>query len=410
MMKSRFQLVVTSMAGMLLVGGGLARAADWPNYRGPQHNGVSQETDWQAWGAGETNILWEKSIGFGFASIAVSDGRVYLTGNTGKEGPNANTDIVYCVDATTGKELWKHEYACLLQPKLHEGGPLATPAVDGKVVYTLSKMGDLFCLDAASGKVVWKKQLHEELGYEFPGWYFAGSPVVWGDMLVFNLGTAGLALDKRTGDVIWQNGKDVCGYATPVPYELDNQTCFAIFSKQSVIGVTAKEGKQLWEFEWKTKYDINAADPIVDGNRVFISSGYNRGCALIQVTGNQASEVWQSGVLRTQMNCAMLWKGHLYGFDESHFKCIDLSDGTEKWSERSLGKGSLMMSADGRMILMSDRSELVIAKADPQEFVELARTQLLSRTKCWTAPVLANGKIYARNAAGDAACIDVSGK
>ena len=412
--KTRFRLVMVQMLGMLWISGGMARAADWPNYRGPDHNGFSQETDWQTnWDAQEPKILWTKSIGFGFGSIAVADGRAFLMGNTGKEGDNANTDIVYCVDAESGKEIWRHEYPCLLQPKLHEGGPLATPTVDGKVVYTLSRMGDLFCFNAASGEIIWQKQLADELGCKLPGWQIAGSPLVAGDLLVLNVGTAGLALNKKNGEVVWENGMDTCGYATPVPYTMDSQVCFAIFGKQSVMGVAAKDGEKLWEFEWKTKYDINAADPIVIGNRVFISSGYNRGCAMIKVVGRQVNEVWQSRVMRTQMNCAVLWGeggDHVYGFDEGELKCIDLNDGTEKWGERSLGKGSLIMSFDGRMIIMSDKGELVTAKADPSGFTALARTQLLPRSKCWTTPALANGKIYARNAVGDAACVDVSKK
>ena len=134
---------------------------------------------------------------------------------------------------------------------------------------------------------------------------------------------------------------------------------------------------------------------------------------MLKVVGRQVDEVWQSRVMRTQMNCAVLWGeggDHLYGFDESELKCIDPNDGTEKWGERSLGKGSLIMSADGRMIIMSDKGELVTAKADPKGFTALARTQLLPQSKCWTAPALANGKIYARNAAGDAACVDVGKK
>ncbi len=409
MMTFNWRLAVALIVGISAIGAAITQAADCPNYRGPDHNGYSQETDWQAsWDSQPPKTLWKKSIGFGFAAITVADGRAFLMGNTGKEGDNANTDIVQCVDATTGKEIWRYEYPCALEPKLYEGGPLATPAVDGDVVYTLSKKGDLFCFDAASGKIVWKKQLVAELGCKLPGWSIAGSPVIAGDLLVLNVGTAGLALNKKNGDVVWENGMDTCGYATPVPYTLDDQACFAIFGKQSVMGVAAKDGKRLWEFEWKTKYDINAADPIVDGSRVFISSGYNRGCATIQLDGSQANEVWQSRVMRTQMNCAILSKGHLYGFDEGELKCIDMNDGVEKWGERSLGKGSLIASQDGRLIIMSDKGELVIAKADPKAFTVLARTQLLPSSKCWTSPVLANGKIYARNAAGDAACVDVS--
>jgi len=390
---------------MLLVAMGMGQGADWPNYRGPDYNGFSQETDWKAdWENEAPKILWTKSIGIGFSSITVADGRAYMMGNTGKSGEKANTDIVFCVDAVSGEELWRHEYPCELQPKYYEGGTLSSPTVDGDVVYTLSKMGDLFCFNAETGKIIWEKKMD----YTLPTWHFSSSPLVWHDLLIFNLGSAGVALNKKDGALVWENGDGPCGYSTAVPYNMDGQDCVMIFGYQSIMGLTAKDGKKVWEYEWKTQHDVNAADPIIDGNKVFISSGYNRGCSVLEVNGSKATKVWESRVIRNHMNCTMLYEGFLYGFDESQLKCVDFKDGTEKWSEKSMGKGALMMSQDGRLIIMSDKSELVIAKATPEKFELISKTQLLPKGKCWTVPTLANGKIYARNAAGDVACIDVS--
>lgn len=402
-----FAIVMTLFA-ILAAGTHYASAADWPNYRGPTHDGVTTETNWSHdWGGSGPKVLWKASLGIGFSSTAVADGRVYAMGNTGKSG---NTDIVFCFDAKTGEELWKHSYPCPLEPKYYEGGTLSTPTVDAGKLYTLSKMGDLFCLDAATGDVVWSKKLNKDMGFELPTWHFSSSPLIVGDMLYLNIGTAGLALNKKTGDVVWHNGKDKCGYATPVHFTIDRQDGLAVFGEVTLFAVRPDNGKKLWEFPWKTKHEVNAPDPVVTGNRVFISSGYGRGCALLKAGANNVEKVWESKVMAMQLNCPILRDGYVYGFDEKVFKCIRLDDGSEQWQDKSLGKGSLIMSADGRLIMMSDKSELVIAKANPQKFEVLARAQILPQAKCWTTPVLVNGRIYARNnKPGDFVCVDVSG-
>lgn len=190
---------------------------------------------------------------------------------------------------------------------------------------------------------------------------------------------------------------------------MGGQRGLAIFAKDSIIAVSPTDGKKLWQFPWVTKHDVNAADPIIHDKYVFISSGYGRGCAVIEVNSGEVTKVWESKVMRTQMNGCVLYDGFLYGFDDKELKCIVPEDGTENWGEKSLGKGALTMSADGRMIVMSEKGELVIAQANPQEFKVLARAQILPKGKCWTSPTLANGKIYARNAAGDLVCVDVGG-
>ncbi|MBN1507025.1 MAG: PQQ-binding-like beta-propeller repeat protein [Sedimentisphaerales bacterium] len=398
--------LMLSVVVALAVGVRVTAGADWPNYRGPNHDGISSETDWQSrWGDSGPVVLWRSSIGIGFATTAVANGRAYVSGNTGKDDA---TDLVFCFDAETGKEVWRHSYPCPLLPKSYEGGTLSTPTVDSGKVYSLSKVGDLFCLDAATGKVVWQRRLNEDMGFELPTWHFSSSGLIAGDMLIFNVGSAGLALNKNTGEVIWQNGKGKCGYATPVPFQMDGQPCLAIMSEVTLFAVRQADGGQLWQFPWKTKYEINAADPVVVGNRMLITSGYKHGCALLEIGLAGAKSLWQNNVMSMQINSPVVRDGYVYGFDENIFKCVRLDDGNEQWQDRGLGKGSLMMSADGRLIIMSEKGELVIAQADPQEFTVLARGQILPRTRCWTSPVLANGRIYARNANGDYVCVDVT--
>jgi outer membrane protein assembly factor BamB len=381
-----------------------AEGADWPNFRGPNHNGISTETGWSAtWPKDGPKVLWKATLGTGFCSIAVSGGRAYSMGNVD------NKDILYCFDASTGKEIWKQSYPCPLFKKDHEGGPSATPTVDGDSVYTFSKNGDALCFKAANGQIVWQKNLPKELGIKYPTWYFASSAFVADNLIILNAGTAGIALNKTDGKVVWQSGNGPPGYATAVPFTMGSEKCVVIVGSTEIFGLVAATGKVLWKFPWKTDYDINAADPIISGDTVFVSSGYNHGCALLKIEGGNVTDVWRNKNMRNHFNSCVLWDGYLYGFDESTLRCLDFKTGEVKWSQEGLGKGSLMI-ADGKLIILSERGKLVIAPASPEGFKELASVQILMG-KCWTVPVLANGKIYARNNPdGQLVCVDVSGK
>lgn len=400
--RSRGLLQVVVCVTLMMVLGGSARslAADWPNYRGPDYDGISRESGWQ----GAPAIAWKASLGWGFASMAISDGRVYAMGNVD------DNDILYCFDATTGKELWKQSYPCPLYKKMHEGGPAATPTVEGNAVYVLSKNGDVLRLDAKTGKVAWHKNVLKELDLKQLTWYFSGSPLIVDDLVILNAGTAGVALNKTNGSVVWDNGKDAAGYATPVPFTYGGKKCVLLLARQDLFCVEAATGKILWSHEWKTSYDINSADPIVVGDMIFISSGYNKGCTLLKINGGKVTEVYNNKNMRNQCNCSVLWKGHVYGFDgqvggKGKLACIDVKTGQIKWVQGGLGTGSLML-ADGKLVVLGEKGKLAIVEASPDGYKELASAEIL-KGKCWTAPALANGRIYARNAAGDLVCVDV---
>ncbi len=383
-----------------------AQAADWPNYRGPNYDGISSETGWSAtWPETGPKVLWKASIGTGFASMAVSNGKVYAMGNID------DTDYVYCFDAASGKEIWKKSYPCPIYAKMHEGGPCATPTVEGDAVYFLSKDGDAIRYKAATGDVIWHKKLNKDLGMKFPSWHFSGSPLIVGDLVIYNAGTYGIALNKNDGSTVWQNGKNACGYTTGVPCTIGGQKAVVMAVSRELVSLNPTTGEVMWKFPWKTNYDINAADAVIFGDKIFISSGYGKGCALLKVSGNDVTKVWQNKNMKNQINCSVLWEGHIYGFDgqvggKGKLTCLDLATGEKKWSQGGMGTGSLML-AEGKLIILGEKGRLVIAEASPEEYKELASAKILTG-KCWTTPVLANGRIYARNAAGQLVCVDVS--
>ena len=390
-------------------GGGAVVGADWAHWRGPDYDGISCETDWRSDGM---KVLWRANVGTGFSSVAVSGGRVYTLGNDGRKGvdPNTHRDIVYCLDADDGKGVWEHGYLCRLEPKQYQGGPGATPAVDGGRVYTFSKAGDVFCLDAATGEVRWGKNLVSELGVKKPTWGFAGSPVVWGELLILSAGTSGVALNKDTGEVVWQNGSEAAGYSTAVPFKAEGKEMIALLDAKSLVGLEAVSGKIKWQIKWPTKDGFNMADPVIAGGElksIFVSSGYRQGSAKIETGFDSARILWKNQSMRNHLATCVLIDGHLYGFDYWTLRCVDFESGQVKWSYRGLGQGTLTASADGRLIILGEKGKLVVARANSDRFDVISQMQAVVG-KCWTVPVLSEGRIYVRNATGELVCLDVS--
>ncbi|MFC1782625.1 PQQ-binding-like beta-propeller repeat protein [Planctomycetota bacterium] len=386
---------------------------DWPHWRGPHRNGISPETGWLG-KMPEIKQVWHASIGTGFSSIAVSQGRLYTMGNTAKSRRDKNQqDVVYCLNAKTGQLIWKQAYPCELQANSYEGGPHATPTVENDRVYTCSKMAQVFCFDKARGEVIWSTDLQKDFGFKPPNWGFATSPTIIENKILLNVGSAAVALDKADGKIIWQSQKEGAGYATPLPFASGGMKGVAFIAAKHFVLIDHETGKELWRIPWETSFDISGADPVFSGDYVFISSGYNTGGALYKLSSGTGSQIWKSQTLRTQCNSSVLWQGHLYGFDGNmvgsvdrggSLKCIEYKTGVEKWSAGGLGVGSLML-ADSKIIVLSEAGELLIVGADPQGFNVLTRAQIL-QGKCWTMPVLSGGLIYARNAVGDLVCVD----
>lgn len=395
-------------AALLLTLPFAARAEDWPRWRGPDLNGITREKGWATrWPSEGPRQVWKAAVGTGFSSVAVSEGRLFTLGN--KEA----TDTVYCLDAASGKPLWTHSYPCPLDPKYYEGGPGSTPTVEAGRVYTLSKRGHLFCFNIADGKPVWEKDLIAELGVRKPEWGFSGSPLVDGDLLVLNVGGAGTGVEKGTGKVAWRSDTNAAGYATPVPYTAEGKRCAILFSGKSLVAVRAEDGRELWRYPWVTKWDINASEPILVGTKLFVST-FDRGCALLELASGKPIPIWQNKNMANHFNGCVVMDNLIFGMhgntDQAlkELRCLDFGTGEIKWRHEGFGLGALC-GADGKLLILGDRGQLAVADPSAESFKPLAQAQVMGG-KCWTVPVLANGKIYCRNAEGTLICLDVSKK
>jgi outer membrane protein assembly factor BamB len=399
--------------------GGVGQSAvasfDWYRWRGPELNGISKETGWLAtWPKEGPKQLWKAAVGQGYSSVSVSHGRLYTMGVVGNADEiKDGQETVSCLHAETGATIWKKNYPYAFEPKYYDGGSSATPTVDGNRVFTFGQNGTLNCFDAASGEIVWSKNIQKDLGCSVGAWGFASSPLVQDNLLILNAASAGTAVDKATGKVVWTTGKDANGYSSPVPFTMGGRRGVALFVARAVVGVDVQTGQELWRHPWKTDYDVNAADPIIEGDQVFISSGYKRGAALFKITDGKTSVVWENKNMRNHVNSCVLLDGCLYGPDDDmdrapYLRCVELKTGEIKWTFKDF-PCSASIAADGKLIVQGAKGELMVAEAKPDACKVVSKAQVLGG-RCWTTPVLSNGRIYARNSQGDLACLDVRGK
>ncbi len=365
---------------------------DWPQFRGPGLDGRAQGLIGPDQPA--PRVLWKVDIGIGYTSPSVVGNRIYVAGH--RDG----RDVLRCLDAATGAPVpgWvEFSYPEKLDYYLYEGGPLASPLIHGGRVYGMSRSGLVYALDATTGSPLWQVDLKKELGAIQPEWGFAGSPRLADGRLLVAVGRFGSSLDPQTGKVLWQTGTAMAGYASPMPVLIDGKRHVLMASAKEYALVRGDDGSVAWELPFRTSYGVNAADPVVAGDRVFIASELNG----VQVALESAAprELWRNKVLRPRMFTPVKSGEHLYGFDDTTLKCVNWSDGQERWKFKGLGESTLL-AADGHLIILAKKGDLVIAKADPAGYAEVARTKVLD-DRSWVVPAIAGGRIYCRNAKGD---------
>jgi outer membrane protein assembly factor BamB len=376
------------------------RSSDWPQWRGANRDAVSAETGLlDRWADDGPHILWRAKVGEGFSSVTVSDGKLYTLWDEN------GTQFLFCLDAGTGKELWRLKLGKAFTN--HYGnGPRSTPLVDGSVVFAVGTDGRLVVADRSSGKLIWEHDLVKELAAKLPSYGISTSPMVVGDKLVIEAGASKgtfVAFDKKSGEVVWASADDQAAYSSPIEVSVDGVDQIVFWSAHGLHAVSPSDGKVLWRYPWETFCPVSG-DPLNTGtpifvapDRIFMSSG--SGAAVIRIS--RAAEtfkvetVWKSEEMRSDVNTSLLLGDYIYGFDRGTLKCLDVRTGEVQWKARGFQRGSLI-AADGKLIVLGEDGKLALVEASPEGFVQMDSAQVLSGRN-WTSPSLAAGHLYLRN-------------
>ncbi|HYT89437.1 MAG TPA: PQQ-binding-like beta-propeller repeat protein [Gemmataceae bacterium] len=388
---------------LILGVGGTALAADWPQFLGPNRDGVSTETGLvQSWPKDGPPVVWQQKIGEGFSGPVVAGERLILFHRV------ENNEVVACLDAVTGKERWKCTYPTSYEDQLGKGdGPRATPVIAGNRVYTLGAEGALHCLELDTGKKVWERPLLKD--YRVPPSYFGigSTPLIEGDLVLVNVGDkkAGIvAFHKDSGKEVWRATSDGASYASPTAATIDGTRLGIFFTRQGVVLLDPKTGAVRYQKRWRARYDasVNAATPLVIGDLVFVSTCYETGALLLKVRKDGVDEVWSGDEgMSNHYNTCVQHKGYLYGFHGRQetgaaLRCVELKTGKVRWTEARYGCGSMVL-ADGNLIILTEKGDLVLAEATPDAYREKARARVLSGGPIRAQIALANGRLYARD-------------
>jgi outer membrane protein assembly factor BamB len=396
------------------VEGERASAKDWPQWRGPNRDGLSPETtlltDWPADGP---RVLWKQPIGRAFSAVVVANGRLYTTEEEPGEPPHF--EAVVCRDARDGHEIWRFHYANEYSERFGSG-PRSTPAVDGDLVYAVGPTGIFHCLRADTGAKVWRHDLMEEFHGRTMRYGVSFSPLIEGDLVIAAPGgpdgNCVVAFDKRTGRVVWKSLDDTMGYSSPIAVTAAGVRQLLVFTNQALVSLAPADGRVHWRYPWVTENGFNIATPVAFGDYVFISSAYRKGCALLEITREadgslKPHRVYEHNRMRNYFSSSVRWGDFFYGFDEMDLVCMNVRSGEIAWREkgaRSFRKGSLLIAA-GHLFILGEGGTLTLVEATPTGYHEKAALRV-SEQKCWTVPTLADQLLYIRDEA-QLLCLDL---
>lgn len=380
---------------------------EWPQYRGPARDGKSTETGLlDHWPEGGPPEIWRLALGPAFSGISVVADRLYTMDS------DAGQESLVSLDAKTGAVIWRTAVGELFEESFGNG-PRSTPTVDGDLVYVLGSLGDLAAVSTSTGDLRWRVDFRETFGAEVPRRGFSESVLVTGDIVVASPGAGSnksiAALDKRTGEVRWTLRSDPGGYSSPIVVDYNDLRQIVLLSPTHALGLTT-DGAVLWEHEFAPTVRVKPAMPLwIRPDLLFFSASYDVGALTLRFATAEDSvkveEVWQDRVMRNHFNSSVAVDGYIYGFDNAALRCIEAESGTPLWAKRGgLGKGSLIY-ADGDLIVLSETGRLLLVEADPEGFVEKGRSEVLTG-RSWTAPTLADGRLYVRNLE-EMVCLDL---
>ena len=405
----RQQAAVTAPVAIELSG---LKETDFPEYRGRQRDGIVHGPALiRDWKTQPPRLRWRQPVGGGYAAFAVAaDLAVTIEQRRDREA-------VVCYDTATGRELWVHDYPAHFTERLGGDGPRATPSIADGSVFSLGATGRLVCLDLSSGKLTWQVDILKD--NENLPWGMSGSPLVYDQVVVVNPGSqrttaagrAVVAYDRATGRQVWSTGSTKAGYSSPMLVTLAGRRQILLLDGELLAGYDPQSGRELWCFPWQTFQDINVSQPVVsEGDRVFISSGYGKGCALLKIVesaGNWKVEtLWQNQSMHCKFTSPVAYKGFLYGLDEGILTCLEEKTGQRKWRDGRYGHGQLLL-ADDLLVIQSETGKLVLVEATPEGHHELGSIPALEG-RTWNTPALADGKAYLRNSE-EMACYELAG-
>jgi outer membrane protein assembly factor BamB len=386
-------------------------AADWPQFLGPQRDGISSETGLaQTWPAKGPPLVWQKDVGEGFSGPVAAGERLILFHRV------MDQEVVECLNTRDGQAQWKQSYPTRFEDGFRKGnGPRSTPVIADKRVITLGADGELHCFDLNSGRKIWARMLLKE--YAGPESYFGvgTTPVVDDGLVLVNVGAknAGIVACALTdGKEVWKATGDAASYSSPVIRTVNGTKHGIFFTRDGPVILNPKTGEVRHKQRWRARYDasVNAATPLVIGDQAFFSSSYETGALLLKLRRDGADEIWSDDkVMSNHYNTCVYQDGYLYGFDGRQergpdFRCVDLKSRKIQWNQERFGCGSMIL-ADGKLVVLAESGELVLIEATPREYRELARARILGQG-CRAQIALADGKLYARDR-GKLVCLDL---
>jgi outer membrane protein assembly factor BamB len=402
---------------------------DWPKWRGPDNDGISKETDFDPDAIKDINnlivndhprVTWKQKIGRGYSGISIAGNYLYTMGYFRGKSANFGLDVVYCLEADTGREVWTLTYSCSLS---EYAGPRATPLVENGKVYTLSQGGHLFCLDAENGGVYWYVDLKAKFGYvdrQMPNEFgYCLPPVIYKDILIINAHESGIALNKNTGETIWTSPNAQAGYATPVVFPYKNKYYAAIFGGAKLSIVEVETGTVFASYDWPTPYQSNIADPVIVGDTIWISASYNMGYARLKLEGNTLKPIYEvkgKGQIGHQMGPGILMNGYYYAHDNWYYynrpeyRCFNFNTGEITWR---LGRVQGSVTAIGdKLLFLDEDSRLAVVSPNPVKYTEIASCYLGRKTmgQWLSPPIYVRSHLFIRDYEGDIFSIDLSKK
>ena len=387
---------VVTLAVVVAVGSHVApQGTDWFQWRGPNRDGKSPATGlMKAWPAQGPPLVWRgRGAGIGFSSFSAAGGRLYTMGDRG------DREYVIAFDANTGERVWETPIGASYSNGQGDG-PRGTPTFDGGRLYALGGNGDLACLDARTGQPIWSKNVLREFGGRNISWGLSESPLVVNDRVLVQAGGPNasiVALHKTTGAPIWRQHSDEAGYASAVLTTVGDTQQAIFFTAQRALGVSIRDGRELWSYSRVANNTANIATPIVAGNRVFVSSDYGTGAALLEISSSGAREVYFTRDMRNHHSTSVLVGDHVYGFSGSILTAMRLADGTVAWRDRSVGKGSLIY-ADQRLYLYSENGVVGLVEPTASGYREHGRFRLeTGSSPTWSHPMITGGKLILRD-------------